>query len=195
MKEKFKIGFDIDGVVVDFNTSFLYAARNKFDMLHGVTKDDIVKYNYYECIDISDKQCWDIVEYVLLNPTECKTKPIDGSVEVLTKLSTYMDLLFVTARINKTIETTKKVLHTFLPDVDKDKIKIIHTRGSKKHEVLKKFGINYFVDDRLKTYHILKQNNINPILFTHPWNKTEEELVRVKDWSELYNLISKKRIN
>lgn len=189
MKEQIKIGFDLDGVVVDFNGSFLYIAQKKFNILHGVTSKDVVRYEYSECINISNDLCWEIVDYVLQNPLECNLGPIKGAVETLTLLSNYMDLLFVTARKDKNIKQTKKAIYSYFPDVDKNKIKIVHTRGSKKYEVLKKFGTEYFVDDRTRNCRFLEQNGIKSLLLDSPWNQSDEPFLRVNGWDEISEFI------
>ena len=189
------ISFDLDGVVLDFNQAFLSIARNKFDMLHEITRKDIVNYNYYECLDISEKKCWEIVNYVLENPVECKIEPIEGATKVLTELSKHIDLLFVTARHSSVVEQTKYSVYSALPDVDKNKIKIIHSKGSKKHEVLKKHGVKYFVDDKLTTCITLKRQGICPVAYNSPWNQSKEPFLRVNGWDDLSNFIFKEIIN
>ena len=187
-----KVAFDIDGVVVNFNDSFLRTAHNVFNTLHGVTRNDVINYNYWECLDISKDRCFDIVNYVLQNPIKCNISPITGSVDALTKLSKHMDLLFITARRMNCAQQTYDTVHSFLPNIDKNKIKIIHMRGSKKHEILKEHGIKYFVDDKLTTCLTLKKQGIKPILFDSPWNQSKDKLFRVNSWNELSNFIFEK---
>ena len=194
MEKQIEIGFDIDGVVVNFNKAFLSTARNRFDILHEVTHKDIVRYNYWEILDITKEKCFEVVDYVLQNPFECNLGPIKGAVKVLTLLSKHTDLLFVTARKDKCIEQTREAVHSYFPRVNKNKIKIIHIKGSKKHEVLKKFGTKYFVDDRTRNCRLLEQNNINTVLFDSPWNKSDEPFLRVKCWNELSDFIFEKVI-
>jgi 5'(3')-deoxyribonucleotidase len=194
MEKQIKIAFDLDGVVINLSGSFLYTAQKKFNILHGVTSKDIVRYEYSECIDISYEMCWKIIDYILQNPLECNLGPVKGAVETLTLLSKYMDLLFVTARKDTCIKQTKEIIHSYFPDVDKNKIKIIHTRGSKKHEVLKKFGTEYFVDDRTRNCRFLEQNGIKSLLLDSPWNQNKESFFRVKNWNEISEFIFEKVI-
>jgi uncharacterized HAD superfamily protein len=194
MEKQIKIGFDLDGVVINFNKAFLATARNRFDILHGVTIKDVVRYEYCECIDITHEKCWEIVDYVLQNPFECNLGPVKGAVKVLTLLSKYTDLLFVTARKDKCIEQTREVVHSYFPCVNKNKIKIIHVRGSKKYEVLKKFGTKYFVEDRTRNCRFLEQNGIKSLLLDNPWNQNNEPFFRVKTWGEISDFIFEKVI-
>jgi uncharacterized HAD superfamily protein len=194
MEKQIEIGFDLDGVVVDFNGSLLYTAQKKFNVLHGVTTKDVVRYEYSECVDISYEMCWEIIDYVLQNPFECNLGPVKGAVETLTLLSKYTDLLFVTARKDEYIEQTREAIYSYFPNVDKNKIKIIHTRGSKKHEVLKGFGTKYFVDDRTRNCRFLEQNGIKSLLLDSPWNQGNESFFRVKTWDEISKFIFEKVI-
>ena len=189
MEKQIKIGFDIDGVVIDFTASFLATAKNKFDVLHGVTRNSVVCYNYWECLDLSKEKCFEIVDYVLQNPFECYFTPIRVVVGALTLLSNHTDLLLVTARKDNCIKQTKEVVYHVLPDVDKNKIKIVHIKGSQKYKVLKRFGVTHFVDDKLTTCRVLEQHGISTILFKSPWNLTKEPFYRTNCWDEISEFI------
>lgn len=195
MEKKIKIAFDIDGVLINFNDSFLDIAKNKFGVLKNVTRDNVVHYNYWECIDISKEKCFEIVDYVLENPFECGVKPIKGAVESLTHLSKYTDLLLVTARQERFIKVTKDLIYSILPNVDKSKITILHESGRKKYKILKDLGVTFFVDDKLSTCQNLVQNGINVILFDSPWNQSNEKFYRTNCWKEISNFIFKEVIN
>lgn len=186
-KQTNKAGFDIDGVLVDFNSAFLHTANKKFNMLHGVTRKDVVTYSYWECpnIPITKEKCFEIVDYVIENSVECGVTAISGAEEALTSLSEHIDLFFLTARQEKFKEQTKELVYSVLPDVDKNKITILHESGRKKYVILKGWGINYFVDDKLTTCQSLEQNGIKTILFKSPWNATDESFYRTNCWSEI----------
>jgi uncharacterized HAD superfamily protein len=126
--KKWFVGIDLDGVVVDFNLAFLHTASKKFNVLHNVTRKDVVTYDYWDCpnIPITKEKCFEIVDYVLENPVECGVTIISGAEEVLTSLSEHMDLFFLTARREKFKEQTKELVYSVLPDVDKNKITILH---------------------------------------------------------------------
>jgi uncharacterized HAD superfamily protein len=185
------VGIDLDGVVVDFNLAFLHTASKKFNVLHNVTRKDVVTYDYWDCpnIPITKEKCFEIVDYVLENPVECGVTIISGAEEVLTSLSEHMDLFFLTARREKFKEQTKELVYSVLPDVDKNKITILHESGRKKYKILKDLDINYFIDDKLTTCRSLEQNGIKTILFKSPWNATNEPFYRTNCWSEISDFI------
>lgn len=192
MIRKTNIAFDIDGVVINFTDAFLRAAKEKFGLLKDAKFSDVTRYQFYQCLDISSDDCYEIVNYVITNPFICNVGPVEGAVKTLTELSKRIDLVFITARQSRFEIPTKKLIRFILPDIDKDKITIIHERGSKKHEILKKLNIEYFVDDKLTTCSTLKQQGIQAILYDSPWNQKEINVDRVLNWNELFEYLTNK---
>jgi len=192
MKIKTNIAFDIDGVIVDFTNTFLLVAKDKFGILKNAKFSDVTRYQFHECLDISSEKCFEIVDYILVNPFECNVKPIKGAVATLTSLSNDNDLVFITARKDEFKQQTKKLVYNILPDVDKDKITIIHQRGSTKYQVLNNLNINHFVDDRSRNVRILNYKGIKAFLFNSPWNeqtRDTDSFMRISNWKEIKNLI------
>lgn len=194
MEKQITIGFDIDGVLVEFNDAFLNAAKKNFNLLHNITRKDIIAYNYWDCpaVPLTKSRCFELINYVLYNPVECGVSSIDGAPEALTMLSKYTDLLFITARQDRFKQQTKELVHSLLPNVDSKKIIILHESGRKKYKILKSFGVSHFVDDKLTTCQILEQHGINTILFDSPWNQTDEKFHRTNDWNQIYKYLRKK---
>jgi len=191
MVKKTNIAFDIDNVVLDFAECFLKTAKEKFKLLKNVELFNITRYQFYECLDISYKECFEVVDYVLDNPFECKIKAVPGAVESLTRLSRSMGLIFVTARKEKFKKTTKESLYSILPNVSKDKIIIKHCKGSEKYIILNKLGIDFFIDDRSRNVRILNKKGIKTFLINKPWNaKTRpgDSFTRIDTWKEISNL-------
>ena len=183
------IAFDIDGVVLDFAGCFLRVAKEKFGLLKDAKLYDIIRYQFYECLDISFETTFEIVEYIIKNPIESKMETVPGAVKTLTQLSKYIPLTFVTARKEYAIEATKKSIYSMFPKLDKSKIKIVHIQSSKKYLALNELNIKYFVDDRTSNCRILNANGIESFLFDSPWNQTKEPFNRVKTWGELRNIL------
>jgi len=192
MVKKTNIAFDIDGVVINLTGALLRVAREKFGILKDAKLSDVTRYEFCECLDISYEKCFEVIDYVIYNPFICNVRPVENAVEVLTELSKHMDLIFVTARYEKSKQKTKELIYHILPDVDKDKITIIHGKGSKKYKILNDLNIKYFIDDRSRNVRALSQNNITAYLFTRPWNaktRPDDSFTRVSTWEEISNLI------
>lgn len=191
MEKKTNIAFDIDGVVINFTDAFLQIAREKFGVLKDAKFSDVTRYEFCECLDISYEKCFEIVYYVIANPFECNVGSVEKAVEVLTELSKDINLIFVTARYKKFKQQTKELIYHILPNVDKDKIIIIHESGSKKYKILNDLNIKHFIDDRSRNVRILNQNDITAYLFTRPWNaktRPNDSFTRVSTWEEISNL-------
>ena len=192
MTKKPNIAFDLDGVVINFTDAFLRMAKEKFNILKNTKFSDVTRYQFYECLDVSYEKCFEIVNYVIAEPFKCNIKPVSGSVKALTTLSKDMDLIFITARKEGSEKPTKELIYSILPDVDKNKIKIIHQRGSAKYQVLNDLNIKNFIDDRSRNVRVLGYRGIKAYLFNRPWNaKTREEdvFVRINTWGVISNLI------
>jgi len=104
---------------------------------------------------------------------------------VLRRLSRINKILFVTARPDKTgiQEWVKKYLQ-------KDSFHIVATGlHEEKAPLLKRYGIKYFVEDRLETCFILEKASITPIVFEQPWNQKPHPFLKVKSWYELEKMI------
>jgi uncharacterized HAD superfamily protein len=191
MVKKTNIAFDIDGVVINFTDAFLRVAREKFGALKNTTFYDVTRYQFYECLDISYEKCFEIVNYVIGNPFECNIGPVENAVEILTELSKDINLIFVTARKDIFKQQTKELMYHILPDVDKDKITIIHQKGSAKYQILNDLNIKYFIDDRSKNVRILNYRDVTAYLFTRPWNaktRPDDFFTRINTWEEISNL-------
>lgn len=189
--KKYIIGFDIDGVVLDFNNLFLDVAKNEFNILKNVTPNDVTSYNYWDCLNISKKEALKLINNILENPCKYKIKAVTGATEALTELSKYINLLFVTARPCSCMEQTKKLVYKTLFNINKNKIKIVHSSDNDKSDILKNFGVEYFVDDRLKNCRDINRNGIKALLFNHPWNQSNEPFFRINGWKEISNFIFK----
>ncbi|MEZ4524658.1 MAG: hypothetical protein R2941_01890 [Desulfobacterales bacterium] len=59
-----------------------------------------------------------------------------------------------------------------------------------KTEVLREKGVSHFVEDRLETCFLLKEEGITPLVFRQPWNREAHPFTEVGTWQELENLIA-----
>jgi len=150
---------------------------------------DITKFNIEECTDLSYEEISELVHYLLTDPPEYSLDIMPGAEETLTELSKYTTVTFVTARPGIYRKSTKEKLCSVLPNVDKNKIHVLHISGTKKHEMLHKLKINYFVEDRRRNARILNKKGIYTLLYDRPWNQSKETFHRVKSWDEIRDFI------
>jgi len=181
-----ELAFDIDGVIADTFRAFVNTARERYNI--EIDYESITDYNFRNVIDIDEEASNEIIEMILEDPVGLGINPISGAVEVLTRLSSFGPIFFVTARSNRDaiIEWVEKTLGL-------GNGKPIHLEATGAHEdklpVLLKHGIRYFVEDRLETCYLIQGSPVTPIVFDQPWNRKEHPFLSVGDWDEIHDMI------
>lgn len=180
-----ELAFDIDGVVADTMAVFVRLAHERYG-LREMSQEDITCFDLRRCLDLDGEILNDLICTTLDDEHTLTTPPVPGAPEVLTALSRYGPLRFVTARIWP--ESIVRWLHRALPDVPPRSIEVVATGDpAAKLAVLRDFGARYFVDDRLETCEQLASEGLHPILFDQPWNRAFEDIPfpRVRTWHEI----------
>jgi hypothetical protein len=182
-----EIAFDIDGVVADTFRVFVHIAQTRYG--YRFDYEDITDYDFVKVIPIEEEIGDTIICSLLDHPLANGIKPLEGAVQVLTRLSKAGPLLFVTARHDK--RPIMRWILKQLPHVEKDLVRLEATSThGEKLPVLKEHGMRYFVDDRLETGYLLREAFITPIIFDQPWNRKAHPFHTVKNWDEIARLIS-----
>lgn len=181
-----EIAFDVDGVFADTFGIFLDIANNRYG--YSFSYQDITEYEFMNVIDIDERTSQEIINALLDNPIGNGIKSISGAVEVLTRLSAYGRLLFVTARPEK--GGIDEWIYRQLPGVRRD---LIHVEATNSHKnklpILLEHRIRYFVEDRLETCYLLEKEAIRPIVFEQPWNRKPHPFPVVRSWEEISDII------
>ena len=181
-----EIAFDIDGVFADTFRIFVEKATKVYG--YQFDYEDITEYEFMSVININKEASEKIIQTLLDHPIESGIKPIDGAVEVLTRLSSIGPLLFVTARPDK--DVILEWIYHQLPGVNINFISLeATTTHEKKIPVLLKNRIKYFVEDRLETCYLLDKASITPIVFEQPWNKKPHPFPVVRGWNNISEMI------
>ena len=181
-----ELAFDIDGVIADTFRAFIETARDGYNI--EIDYEAITDYDFRKVIDIDEGTSNEIIEMILEDPVGMGINPISGAVEVLTRLSYFGPIFFVTARSNRDaiIEWVEKTLG--LGDGN-----TIHLEATGAHEdklpILLKHGIRYFVEDRLETCYLIQGSSVTPIVLDQPWNRKEHPFLSVGDWDEIQDMI------
>lgn len=181
-----QIAFDIDGVFANTMTLFLEIARKDYGINH-IKYSDITQYYLEECLDIDPDIISAIINCILEGDCDAELKPLDGSRKALSDMARKGPLLFVTAR--PTLAPIKSWVDRMLPE-SPFPIEVIATGAHEaKTDVLKAHGIRYFVDDCLEVCFMLYEQDITPILFHQPWNRSSHPFLEVRTWVEIMDLI------
>ena len=181
-----QIAFDIDGVFAGTFRLFVYRARKEFG--YQFHYENIMEYEFKKAIDIDEKIREKIIQHLLDDPLKSGVRPIEGAVEILTRLSAIGPLLFVTARTRRT--PILRWIHHQLPAVDMNFIYLEATNThQKKLPLLMRNGVKYFVEDRLETCYLLEKISVFPIVFEQPWNRKPHPFPVVKSWDGISAMI------
>ena len=190
-----QLAFDIDGVVADTMSIFVRLARERYGLTH-LSKQDMLCYNLYECLDLQREIIDDLICLTLDDRHTMEIPPVPGAPEVLMELAGVAPLRFITARVWS--ESITQWLFTILPGVPREKITVIASGAPEtKLDILNELQIRYFVDDRVETCKHLKEAGIEPLLFDQPWNRNESAngLIRIQNWTQLKSWVLPSDVN
>lgn len=181
-----EIAFDIDGVFADTFHTFVERANSAYG--YEIDYQDITEYEFARVIEIEQEVSDEILRSLLDSPLESGIRPLEGAVEVLTRLASTAPLLFVTARSEK--PGILEWVHHHLPQVN---MELIGLEATQTHEaklpVLLGRNVKYFVEDRLDTCYLLEASAITPIVFEQPWNRKRHPFAAVSSWAEIAAMI------
>lgn len=177
------IGFDIDGVVADTVEAFLRLAKQR----HGIdefTAAHITEFDVAKCLPIAPTIIDAIFASLLEDPIDADLKPMPDAVAVLTTISHYAPLTFITARpLHQPIADWLK--HILGPTTFSRSRLIAMGDHDNKAAYLNEMGLEFFVDDRAETCVSLKEQGFSPLVFSQPWNQGKHRLPSVASWHEI----------
>ncbi len=181
-----QLGFDIDGVVANTMQLFLDIAWQVYGLNH-VQLTDMTSYNLEQCLDMDPEIIRGITDRIISGDYHCRLWPIEGASGVLERLASYGPIHMVTARPE--LGPIEEWMAQQLPGHSRE-LHMVATGGfEEKADVLRHLNIHYFVEDRLDTCYLLKEQGIHAVLFAQPWNRQQHPFVEVNGWSELEMLI------
>ncbi len=179
-------GFDIDSVVGDLSGVLVKVAEEVYGI--QLSPDQFTRFRLEECLPFEPDFILEWIARALEPRWTALMEPYPGAVEVLTGLSAWQPLRFVTARPE--VEPVRSWLVGRLDRVPADRI---HTEAvgyaDLKLQVLKDWGITHFVEDHVETCHLLQRSGIVPIVFEQPWNMGLHAFATVRNWSEIGGLV------
>lgn len=181
-----QLGFDIDGVVANTMQLFIDIAREVYGLNH-ISYHDITNYHLDQCLDMAPEIIGAIVTRIIEGNYPCRLAPMEDAGRVLHRLCAFGPIRMVTAR-PKTGPMEQWMAELLEPAFCA--VQIVATGSYEaKSEVLMEQQMAYFVEDRLDTCYLLKEQGITPILFAQPWNRQPHPFVEVNGWRQLERLI------
>lgn len=180
------VAFDIDGVVADTMRLFMAIAESEYG-IEPIRYEDILDYDLRNCLNVSDDVMMEIIIKIIAGDFSMPLSPIDDAPRVLSLLNRHhRPTLFVTAR------PEKAYIARWLCDtigLKTGAIEVVATGSFEgKQEILERYNIRCFVEDRLETCFILAEAGIEPIVFRQPWNRKPHPFKEVGNWREIESL-------
>ena len=181
-----ELAFDIDGVVADTFRTLVETAESQYGI--RLQYDEITDYDFLSVLDIEENIFNEILARILDDPLGMGIMPMQGAVEVLNRLLEIGPLTLVTARPEN--GAMKEWLQEHLHLKGRDGIRLNETGAhTEKLPVLRKYGIRYFVEDRLATCRLVHEASLTPIVYDQPWNQKPHPFHRVRNWEQISELI------
>lgn len=191
VKEKIKIGIDIDGVLADLIPSL----NNFYNRKKGTsfTLNDYKNANLETTWKCSKDFAINVVEEFFFSPDFLNISPIKGAQDAISILSEKYPLVAVTARPPVIADKTKSWISKYFGDniseiyLNGDYTK--HSSEWSKTEICNAKDINIFIEDTREIANKLSSAGIKTFLINTPGNQGElnEEVIRVQDWNEILN--------
>lgn len=173
------IGVDIDGILADFNSSYIelvpkLTGRNLFPA--GYTKDDITTWSYPETFGYTNKEIsevWDWIEQD--DEFWSNLNPLEGAEDFINKLagleiSKPADVYFITSRVGCNV---KWQTERWLARLGFDPATVLIS--AKKGLCCQALKINAYIDDKNENIaDVLHQSpGTCPYLLLRPWNSAD----------------------
>ncbi|MCF7871860.1 hypothetical protein K9L97_02395 [Candidatus Woesearchaeota archaeon] len=190
-----RIGIDIDEVLADLipqvliyfnkkeNTNHEKENIKKFDLSHlwKTTKNDTIQkiYEFYQSKEFE------------------QTKPVKDSQKIIKKLTKKHELYAITARPELTKEKTVNWIKKHHPNMFKEihfSNDLVQTTKKNKTQICKSLKIQVMIEDNLNYAKKIAKTGTKILLLNQPWNQTKklpENIVRVKNWKEIEQKLTK----
>ncbi len=178
-----KIGFDFDGVIADIGEAFLRIACEEYDYC-SFSLEDITSFKVESCTKIPEGIVDKIFKDILADSLATGLQPINGALDVISKLTSRSEVTIITAR--SLAEPVTDWFANFLPDVICDNINVIAMCDhDQKVRFIEQHNLQYFIDDRAETCAQIAEAGYIPILFRQPWNEQWDRFTTVSNWEQI----------
>lgn len=198
MKKEINIGFDLDDILLDFNNAYRVHLNKKYNK--DTKREDYYSIYSGDVFQLSEEEAESALDNFFFHNDHLTATTVDGSEEIVKRLSQKYNLEIITAKPDTLEEHTKTWLDKYFPDM----FSIVHFANwfskdkekRKKSDICKERNISVFIDDSLETAIDISSIGIPVLLFDTPWNQTEalpKGVIRVFSWEEIekeiYNLL------
>jgi len=184
MKNKIKIGIDLDDTIVSFYKEFINFCKERYEVeldALALSKD------FFNSFGSKEKTKRVLKEFVD-EGKHYESNVFKDFKKVFNDLERKFQIYFITSRSYDLRGRTKKFLEAELGRENLN-INYIHDYPEKtKSFFCKKEGINILIDDHIPNIIEASSKGIKVFVFDQPWNrdiKEGENIIRVKNWEEV----------
>lgn len=178
------IGLDIDGVLADLVTGILDSCVKKGMISSDVKFEDITEWEMCDLLGITSDQ----LKASLCGDTY---RTVGEHFEVVEDVKRWIEMgvpvIYVTARSEDWAPGIKDMTMQWLDEKGllQGTLGVKYSSAMKKHKVVKKLGINIFVDDHPQTIGLMK-GQVRSYLLARPWNQKASPRY---EWSDIRRMI------
>ena len=174
-----RIGVDIDGVLNNFNAWLCEFLRNKYHL-----NPDEHTYQVLDKLNWTKKQIEDFWE-IFFSIVISTSKPEQDAVEVLNYLKDFYEIHIITARdYNQAIRTEEWFNKYQIPYTQ------LHFNCGNKVNTCKWLNVSAMIEDSPYNLIALRENHINTIKFSRPYNKDIRMNFNANSWLDILDFLS-----
>lgn len=191
------IAFDIDGVILDFFSSFLSYANSQLGT--NVTYNQANCHNLARCFGVKDSVIKQVHESYNNEVSHDDIQPIEGALDGLGRLSLQYEIAIITSRSSHYEQATHEWFKRHFSKV------IIHFSlgrnnpyagaiGRKhKPQIAEQIGALCLIEDNEEEFIHWDAPTVQPICFAQPWNEclveSHPKILRLNGWLEITDLL------
>jgi len=172
------IALDIDGVIIDFVSSFISLAEKRFDQ--PIKYEDIYCHDISQALALPKKDLYSLFHETLFRN---HFRLIDGALDGITALNKDHNIYLITSRHERYKKSTMQLLDNHRISYND----IYFSQFMKKHQVDIHFDV--FVEDCVDEAVNLSQRNCQVLLYNQPWNtrclNMKNLFKRVYNWDDI----------
>jgi uncharacterized HAD superfamily protein len=191
-----KIGFDLDDVLLDFNTALISYAQRVHNMRYK--RENIISYDYRVVWKCSEEKAKKIIFGFYKSPEHKTAKPIQGARLGIETLKKNNELFVISSKPEHLRQTTMEWLNKHFPKMFVAVYLTNHFHGNGKKQtkggLCGKLGIETFVEDAPEHAKNVAEIGIPVILFNTPWNQgvSDQQIKRAFNWRQIVSFLTEK---